>query len=132
MTFGNGTAPAGSGVGFTRNPSTGADEIYVDFAFNAQGEDMVSGRHRLEDSTRLSSSLPDIASELGRARTILESEFRDMQDFEFTVDGGTLYFLQSRAGKRTPWAALQIAVDSRASGCHRPRRGAETAGVVRP
>jgi pyruvate,orthophosphate dikinase len=111
MVFGNGRCPSGSGVGFTRNPSTGVDELFIDFAFNAQGEDVVAGRHRVDDSARLMTTLPAIARELADAKSVLEREFRDMQDFEFTVEAGVLHFLQTRSGKRTPWAALQIAVD---------------------
>jgi pyruvate, orthophosphate dikinase len=111
MVFGNGRAPAGSGVGFTRNPSTGANELFIDFAFNAQGEDVVAGRQRVDDSARLSATLPAVARELADAKSRLEREFLDMQDFEFTVESGVLHFLQTRAGKRTPWAALHIAVD---------------------
>jgi pyruvate,orthophosphate dikinase len=111
MVFGNGHAASGSGVGFTRNPSTGADELYIDFLFNAQGEDVVSGRHRVEQTATLAAALPDIDHQLRQAKAALESEFRDMQDFEFTVEDGELYFLQSRTGKRTPWAALRIATD---------------------
>ena len=111
MVFGNGHAASGSGVGFTRNPSTGSDEMYIDFLFNAQGEDVVSGRHRVAETATLAATLPEIDLELHRAKTALESEFHDMQDFEFTVQDGQLYFLQSRSGKRTPWAALHIATD---------------------
>jgi pyruvate,orthophosphate dikinase len=111
MVFGNGSARSGSGVGFTRNPSNGADELYLDFLFNAQGEDVVSGRHRVAARTPLAASLPEVHHQLLRAKTALEAEFGDMQDFEFTVQERELFFLQSRSGKRTPWAALQIAAD---------------------
>jgi pyruvate,orthophosphate dikinase len=111
MVFGNAGGLSGSGVGFTRYPTDGRDQLYVDFLFNAQGEDVVSGRQRHTDASRLAKELPDVRSELERAKPRLESIFRDMQDFEFTVQDGVLYFLQTRAGKRTPWAALQIAVD---------------------
>ena len=111
MVFGNSGARSGSGVGFTRNPATGADELYTDFLFNAQGEDVVSGRERVTDNAPLAAMLPDIDRQLQRARSLLEREFRDMQDFEFTVQDGELFFLQSRSGKRTPWAALRIATD---------------------
>ena len=111
MVFGNAGGPSGSGVGFTRNPTNGCDQLYVDFLFNAQGEDVVSGRQRNSDAERLPRVLPAVQAELERAKPRLEGEFRDMQDFEFTVQDGRLYFLQTRAGKRTPWAAIQIAVD---------------------
>jgi pyruvate,orthophosphate dikinase len=111
MVFGNAGGTSGSGVGFTRNPTDGRDELYVDFLFNAQGEDVVSGRQIHTDAARLATVLPNVQAELERAKPRLESAFHDMQDFEFTVQDGRLYFLQTRAGKRTPWAALQIAVD---------------------
>lgn len=79
--------------------------------FNAQGEDLVSGRQSSSDAARLSQVLPSVHAELERAKSRLESEFKDMQDFEFTVQEGQLYFLQTRTGKRTPWAALHIATD---------------------
>ena len=120
MVFGNNGPTSGSGVGFTRNPATGDDELYVDFALNAQGEDIVSGRHRLHDAPPLSVVLPGVWAELVRAKSQLEWHFGDMQDFEFTVDGGRLYFLQTRAGKRTPWAALRIATALVAAGLLEP------------
>jgi pyruvate,orthophosphate dikinase len=111
MVFGNGSASSGSGVGFTRNPSTGADELYIDFLFDAQGDDVVSGRHRVTQIAPLAALLPEVNDALLEAKPALEDEFGDMQDFEFTVQNGELYFLQSRSGKRTAWAALQIAAD---------------------
>ncbi|MGH9148201.1 MAG: PEP/pyruvate-binding domain-containing protein, partial [Vicinamibacterales bacterium] len=111
MVFGNTGGSSGSGVGFTRDPSDGRDQLYLDFLFNSQGEDVVSGRQATSDAARLPDVLPGVQAELEHAKPRLESEFRDMQDFEFTVQDGRLYFLQTRAGKRTPWAALQIAVD---------------------
>jgi pyruvate,orthophosphate dikinase len=111
MVFGNGGGTSGAGVGFTRDPATGENRLYLDFLFNAQGEDVVSGRHAGQDSALLPQRLPQLAAELGRVRTALESEFRDMQDFEFTVERSRLFLLQTRAGKRTPWSALRIAVD---------------------
>ena len=116
MVFGNAGGSSGSGVGFTRNPTNGDNRPYVDFLFNAQGEDVVSGRQASTDSARLPHILPAVHSELERATSRLESEFRDMQDFEFTVEDGCLYFLQTRPGKRTPWAALRIAIDMTVAG----------------
>jgi pyruvate,orthophosphate dikinase len=110
MVLGNDRGTSGSGVGFTRNPSTGADELYVDFLPNSQGEDVVSGRQRVAP-VPLAQLRPRTYDELCGAKRLLETEFRDMQDFEFTLQNGELFFLQSRSGKRTPWAALQIAVD---------------------
>jgi pyruvate,orthophosphate dikinase len=111
MVFGNAGSDSGAGVGFTRDPATGANTPYLDFLFNAQGEDVVAGRHAVLDAGVLRQRLPAVAAELGRVRTLLETEFRDMQDFEFTVEHGRLFLLQTRNGKRTPWAALKIAVD---------------------
>lgn len=110
MVFGNAGGRSGAGVGFTRNPSTGENQAYVDFLFNAQGEDVVSGRRNVLGMEELRRVLPDAYDELGRAALRLESEFRDLQDFEFTIEEGRLYLLQTRTGKRTPWAAVQIAV----------------------
>jgi len=111
MVFGNSGSTSGAGVGFTRDPATGENRLYFDFLFNAQGEDVVSGRYPLQDGARLERQLPLVARELQRIKLLLEGEFRDMQDFEFTVADGRLYLLQTRTGKRTPWAALRIAVD---------------------
>jgi pyruvate,orthophosphate dikinase len=98
-------------MGFTRNPANGDDELYVDFVFNAQGDDVVSGREAVHEAGALPEALPDIWRELERVRSVLEREFADMQDFEFTVEDGELYFLQTHRGKRTAWAAARIAVD---------------------
>ena len=111
MVFGNMGATSGAGVGFTRDPATGENRLYLDFLFNAQGEDVVSGRHAVHDTEHLPQRLPAVAAELQRMKGALEAEFRDMQDFEFTVENGKLYLLQTRAGKRMPWAALGMAVD---------------------
>ena len=121
MVFGNAGATSGSGVGFTRDPATGADELYLDFVFNAQGEDVVGGRKAVADAGVLRRLLPDVYAELQRTKTLLETELSDLQDFEFTVEGGELFLLQTRAGKRTPWAALQIAVDLVREGTISPR-----------
>ena len=111
MVFGNSGSESGAGVGFTRDPATGENRPYLDFLFNAQGEDVVSGRHTVHDTELLPRRLPAVTAELGRIRTVLEDEFRDMQDFEFTVENGRLQLLQTRDGKRSPWAALRIAID---------------------
>jgi len=111
MVFGNNGGTSGAGVGFTRDPATGENRAYLDFLFNAQGEDVVSGRYAGHEAVQLSQRLPLVVAELARIREVLEAEFHDMQDFEFTVENGRLYLLQTRSGKRTPWAALQIAVD---------------------
>ncbi len=111
MVFGNMGPTSGSGVAFTRNPSTGENNLYAEFLFNAQGEDIVSGRRSPEGLQKLGKLLPEMETELRIVGKRLEREFRDMQDFEFTVQEGNLFILQSRNGKRTPWAALTIAVD---------------------
>jgi pyruvate, orthophosphate dikinase len=111
MVFGNGGVRSGAGVGFTRNPATGAPELYFDFCSNGQGEDVVSGRHTVGDSARMRRLMPASFDALHAARARLEAVFRDMQDFEFTVQDGEFFLLQTRAAKRTSWAALQAAVD---------------------
>ena len=111
MVFGNMGATSGSGVAFTRDPATGKDNLYIDFMFNSQGEDIVSGRHTVRNTEKLRQIMPKIYKEIQNIKSRLEIEFKDMQDFEFTVQEGKLFILQSRAGKRTSWAAVQIAVD---------------------
>jgi len=111
MVFGNAGPSSGSGVGFTRNPSDGTKALYVDYLTNAQGEDVVAGRTNALGMEELERRAPEAHRLLLGARDLLEGEFRDMQDFEFTVEEGRLYMLQARSGKRTPLAALRIAVD---------------------
>ncbi len=111
MVFGNAGGTSGAGVGFTRNPANGANELFLDYLPNMQGEDVVSGRFAVRDSRHLAQVLPKVHAELCRIKPILEREFKDIQDFEFTVQEGRLYMLQTRSGKRTPWAAVRIAVD---------------------
>ena len=111
MVFGNSGECSGSGVAFSRNPATGANELYIDFLFDAQGEDVVSGRRTPANATQLEARLPQIARQLADGVRRIEREFRYIQDVEFTVENGRLYFLQSRAAKCTPRAALRIAVD---------------------
>jgi pyruvate,orthophosphate dikinase len=102
---------SGAGVAFTRDPSTGENALYIDFLFNAQGEDVVSGRRALEGEVPLGRLLPEAVDQLERVARTLESRFRDAQEFEFTIEDGALYLLQTRNAKRTPWAALRIAVE---------------------
>ena len=111
MVFGNAGGMSGSGVGFTRNPANGNNELYVDYLANAQGEDIVSGRHDVHDVATLQQRFPTIFNSLQQIKQQLEQEFMDMQDFEFTVQEGELYLLQTRNGKRTPMAALRVAID---------------------
>ena len=111
MVFGNAGGQSGAGVAFSRNPATGANEIYVDFLFDAQGEDVVSGRRTPGDAALLARRLPLAARELAEGLAQLEREFADLQDVEFTIEEGKLYFLQTRSAKRTPRAALRVLVD---------------------
>jgi pyruvate, orthophosphate dikinase len=111
MVFGNAGGASGAGVGFTRDPATGARTLYVDFQFNGQGEDVVAGRQVLNDNERLRRRLPLLVTELETTCHTLEALFGDAQDFEFTLQSGTLYLLQTRTAKTTLWAALRIAVD---------------------
>jgi pyruvate,orthophosphate dikinase len=111
MVFGNRGADSATGVAFTRNPATGEPVLYGDVLFDAQGEDVVAGTHRTEPIAVLDSRLPDAASSLRAAATRLEHHLRDLCDIEFTIEQGRLWLLQVRAGKRSPQAALRIAVD---------------------
>ena len=110
MVFGNAGPTSGTGVGFTRDPATGKPELYVDFLFGAQGEDLVSGRVAARDARRLGTALPGVMREVKRLAAELERSFADVQEFEFTVEEGRLWVLQTRRAKRTPWAALEAAV----------------------
>jgi pyruvate,orthophosphate dikinase len=111
MVFGNAGGLSGAGVGFTRNPSDGDPAPWVGFLFNAQGEDVVSGRRSAQGHDRLAAVAPRVWDELVKATKALEHHFGDMQDFEFTVEDGELFLLQTREGKRTPQAAARIALD---------------------
>ena len=111
MVFGNMGNTSGTGVAFTRNPSTGAKGIYGEYLINAQGEDVVAGIRTPQPITRLEEDLPECYEEFLKIASRLEEHYRDMQDMEFTIENGKLYFLQTRNGKRTAQAALQIACD---------------------
>ena len=111
MVFGNAGGQSGAGVGFTRDPASGEPALWVDFMFNSQGEDVVSGRRSAHGHCELAAVLPAVWQELVVAARQLERTFADMQDFEFTVQDGRLFMLQSRVGKRTPYAAARIALD---------------------
>lgn len=111
MVFGNAGGLSGAGVGFSRNPITGEPQPWVDFLFNAQGEDVVSGRRSAQGHDELAAVLPAVWRELCEAAQRIEHAFVDMQDFEFTVQESQLYMLQARSGKRTPRAAARIALD---------------------
>jgi pyruvate,orthophosphate dikinase len=109
MVFGNLGMTSGSGVGFTRDPASGEGRLYLDFLRNAQGEDIVAGRHSAGDPAEAIASIPQLSHELQRVGKRLEALFGDAQDFEFTVEDGMLWMLQTRSAKRTPLAALRIA-----------------------
>jgi len=111
MVFGNLGADSATGVAFTRNPATGEPVLYGDVLFDAQGEDVVAGTHRTEPIGVLRERLPDVAAALASTATRLEHHLRDLCDIEFTVERGRLWMLQVRVGKRSPQAALRIAVD---------------------
>jgi pyruvate,orthophosphate dikinase len=122
MVFGNMGQRSGAGVVFTRNPSTGDNEMMVDFKFGVQGEDVVSGEASAAQADPRE-AMPDVYQELTRHGRRLEQHFKDMQDLEITVQEGKLYILQSRAGKRAPLAALRIAVDMVREGLIQPAEG---------
>ncbi len=111
MVFGNFGEDSGSGVAFTRNPSTGEHRFFGEFLFNAAGEDVVAGIRTPEPVEALRERLPAVYDELYRTQELLERHYRDMQDLEFTVQEGRLYMLQTRSGKRTGRASVKIAVD---------------------
>ncbi len=111
MVFGNMGDDSGTGVCFTRNPSTGKREFYGEFLMNAQGEDVVAGIRTPIPLARMKARDPQTYDQLDRVRQTLENHYKDMQDIEFTIERGTLYILQTRNGKRTAQAAVRIAVD---------------------
>ena len=111
MVFGNMGETSGTGVAFTRNPSTGEKGIYGEYLINAQGEDVVAGVRTPQPITKLAEDLPECYKEFMELAHKLEDHYRDMQDMEFTIQEGKLYFLQTRNGKRTAPAAIQIACD---------------------
>jgi pyruvate,orthophosphate dikinase len=111
MVFGNGGLTSGAGVAFSRDPSTGLPRPMIDLVLDAQGEDVVSGRRTPDTEETIARLLPAIEAELGDILKRLEQEFGDIQDIEFTIEDGKLWILQTRAAKRTPRAALRIAVD---------------------
>lgn len=111
MVFGNMGEDSGTGVAFTRNPSTGEKAIYGEFLLNAQGEDVVAGIRTPKSIKELETLMPDVYDQFKNVCSLLERHYRDMQDIEFTVEKGKLYLLQTRSGKRTAEAAVKIAVD---------------------
>jgi pyruvate,orthophosphate dikinase len=111
MVYGNTGERSGSGVAFTRNPANGVKEFYGEFLINAQGEDVVAGVRTPEPVAQLKKHLPRSYAELERIRQTLEKHFRDVQDFEFTIEEDVVYMLQTRNGKRTAMAALKFSID---------------------
>lgn len=111
MVFGNMGSDSGTGVAFTRDPSTGEDTFYGEFLMNAQGEDVVAGIRTPMHISKMKNENPKVYNQLLRVRKLLERHYRDMQDIEFTIEEGKLYMLQTRVGKRTGFAAVRIAVD---------------------
>ena len=111
MVFGNMGDTSGTGVAFTRNPSTGEKGIFGEYLINAQGEDVVAGIRTPQPITKLAEDLPECYAKFMEIANKLEEHYRDMQDMEFTIENGNLYFLQTRNGKRTAQAALKIACD---------------------
>jgi pyruvate,orthophosphate dikinase len=110
MVFGNLGDTSGTGVGFTRNPAIGSKEFYGEFLMNAQGEDVVAGIRTPVPILELEKIMPDVYRQLREITTRLEKHYRDMQDFEFTIQEGKLYMLQTRNGKRTGLAAVRVAI----------------------
>jgi pyruvate,orthophosphate dikinase len=111
MVYGNTGEDSGSGVAFTRNPANGEKEFYGEFLINAQGEDVVAGVRTPEPVAELKKQMPAAYKELERIRQTLERHFKDVQDFEFTIEDGVVYMLQTRNGKRTAMAALKFSID---------------------
>jgi pyruvate, orthophosphate dikinase len=120
MVFGNLGETSGTGVGFTRNPANGDKEFYGEFLMNAQGEDVVSGVRTPVHISELQKLMPDVYHQLHDITSRLEKHYRDVQDFEFTIQEGRLYMLQTRNGKRTGLAAVRIAIDMVNEGLIKP------------
>jgi len=116
MVFGNIGQSSGTGVAFTRNPATGENKVFGEFLLNAQGEDVVAGIRTPRDIEELKDIMPDVYDKFIEVNEILEEHYKDMQDIEFTIQEGTLYILQTRTGKRTADAAVNIAVDMEKEG----------------
>jgi pyruvate,orthophosphate dikinase len=130
MVFGNAGGTSGAGVGFTRDPATGTAGLYVDYAANAQGEDVVAGRTGLAGGTGAEQLPEAVREELGELCHLLEHEFRDAQELEFTVENGELFVLQTREAKRTPQAALAIAVALAEAGLLTPAEARERVATL--
>ena len=125
MVFGNGGLASGAGVAFSRDPSTGKPRPMIDLVLDAQGEDVVSGRRTPDSEEAIARALPTTEAELGDILKRLEREFGDVQDVEFTVEDGKLWILQTRSAKRTPRAAVRIAIDLVHEGLIAPEQALE-------
>jgi pyruvate, orthophosphate dikinase len=122
MVFGNRGLSSGAGVAFSRDPSTGAAQPVIDILFGSQGEDVVSGSRNPETEEAIARSVPAVATQLRETLARLEKEFDDVQDVEFTIEEGKLWFLQTRSAKRTPQAAIRFAIDFVKEGLITPSR----------
>ena len=122
MVFGNMGDDSGTGVAFSRNPSTGEKKIYGEFLMNAQGEDVVAGIRTPQHISQLEQTQPEVYKQFLEICEKLERHYRDMQDMEFTIERGKLYILQTRNGKRTASAALKIACDLMDEACFHPKK----------
>ena len=111
MVFGNLGNRSGTGVAFSRNPMTGEKKVFGEYLINAQGEDVVAGIKTPSPISKLQDEMPDVYQKFIQSSEILENQFNDMQDMEFTIEEGNLYILQTRNGKRSPYAAVKIALD---------------------
>lgn len=130
MVFGNAGPTSGAGVGFTRDPASGENGLYADFVFDGQGEDVVGGRHTATSARDLERILPGIYSELTDIAKILEHAFRDVQDFEFTVQDGRVFLLQTRRAKVSDWAMVRILADLVDEGLITPEEAGERAARI--
>ena len=116
MVFGNIGFDSGTGVAFTRDPATGEKKLFGEYLLNAQGEDVVAGVRTPVEISQLAREMPEIYDEFAKITTMLEQHYRDVQDVEFTIEGGKLWMLQTRSGKRTARAAVKVAVDMEREG----------------
>jgi pyruvate,orthophosphate dikinase len=132
MVYGNAGGRSGSGVGFTRDPVSGEPTLWIDFLFNAQGEDVVSGRRSAYGHDELAAVLPAVWLALGEAAATLETGFGDMQDFEFTVQDSGLFLLQTRNGKCSIQALARIALDLFDAGLISAEAALERTAALRP
>ena len=130
MVFGNGGLSSGAGVAFSRDPSIGSRQPMIDLVLDAQGEDVVSGRRTPDTEETVIQALPRLSAELGDVLRRLEREFGDVQDVEFTIEDGKLWVLQTRSAKRTPRAALRIAIDLVHEGLITPHEALDRLGGI--